>query len=132
MAASKYDFAIEQGTSFSLSLVYKDQNDVIINLTGYCARLILRTNSGEVKVFSTTETDYSQYKFTIEPLAGRLLLKIPASSTNSYSFLSAKYDLEIQSPVDHYTGGGKSITRILYGTITIVGRNSETSSVLDC
>jgi hypothetical protein len=39
MAASKYDFAIEQGTSFRLSLIYKDVNNTPINLTGWCARL---------------------------------------------------------------------------------------------
>lgn len=49
MAASKYDFSIEQGTSFKLSLRYKDAAGVPIDLTGWCARLIWKTN-GEIVI----------------------------------------------------------------------------------
>jgi hypothetical protein len=41
MAATKYNFSIEQGTSFRLSLTYKDKDKNPINITNYCARLIL-------------------------------------------------------------------------------------------
>ena len=39
MAASQYDFSIEQGTSFKLSLIYKDADNNPINISGYCAKL---------------------------------------------------------------------------------------------
>ena len=45
MAASKYDFAIEQGSSFKLSIIYKDANGIAIDLTNYCARLVWKTNT---------------------------------------------------------------------------------------
>ena len=53
MAASKYDFSIEQGSSFKLSLVYKDDNNNPIDLTNWCARLIWKTNTNITQTFST-------------------------------------------------------------------------------
>lgn len=132
MAAAKYDFPIEQGSSFNLSIVQKDDNNNIVDMTGYCARLVWKTNEGDTQTFLTTNTNYSQYRFTIDGVNGRISLQIPASVTNNYDFKSAKYDLELQSPVDHYNQGGKYTTRILYGTITMVARNSQSTTALDC
>lgn len=132
MAASKYDFSIEQGSSFRLSLVYKDSNGTPIDLTNWCARLSWRTDSNILQTFTTDNNDYSVYKFTIEPLIGKLTLLMPASTTNGLSFGTAKYDLELQSDDDLYSGGGKSIIRILYGTITLVKRFSKSTELLEC
>jgi len=132
MAASKYDFAIEQGTSFKISLIYKDQNSTPINLTGWCARIVWKTNTGSTQIFSSDNIDYSVYKFVIDEANGKLTLMFPASTTNSFNFNTAKYDLELQSPDDIYSGGGKYTTRLLFGTINIVKRFSQSSTALDC
>ena len=132
MAASKYDFSIEQGSSFKLSLVYKDDNGNPIDLTNWCARLTWKTNTNLTQTFSTENIDYSVYKFSIEPLIGKITLMIPASTTNSFTFNAAKYDLELQSDDDLYVGGGKYIIRLIYGTINIVKRFSQSSSLLEC
>ena len=132
MAASKYDFNIEQGSSFRLSLTYKDTNGTIVDLTNYCARLVWKTNSGEFFTFSSLNTDYTNYKMVIDGPSGTISLLIPASSTNNYNFNSAKYDLELQSPQDLYSGGGKYTIRVLYGIITIVKRFSQLSTQLEC
>jgi hypothetical protein len=133
MAAGKYDFAIEQGTSFKISWIYKDQNGTPINLTNWCARLIWKTNLNATQSFHSENNDYSVYKFTIDDLNGKLTLLIPAATTNSFLFNTAKYDLELQSPDDLYAnGGGKYITRILFGTVSIVKRFSQNTSNLDC
>ena len=83
MAAGKYDFTIEQGSSFKLSLIYKDSSEIPINITGWCARLIWTTSKGIVQVFSTTNVDYTLYKFTITGAEG-------LSSSRSYFALSNK------------------------------------------
>lgn len=132
MPASKYDFSIEQGSSFKLSLIYKDQNNNPINLTDWCARLTWKTNTNITQIFLSSNIDYSVYKFTIDPLAGKLTLMIPASTTNSFNFVNAKYDLELQSPDDLYTGGGKYTTRLLYGVINIVKRFSSNNTNIEC
>jgi hypothetical protein len=132
MSASNYDFPIEQGSSFRLSLTYKDNNGDVIDLTGYCARLTMKVGTEEYKVFSTLNNDYTEYKFTIDGPEGTINLLIPASSTNSYNFNSAKYDLELQSPQDLYNGGGKYTIRVLYGNISIIKRFSQSTTLLDC
>ena len=132
MAASKYDFAIEQGTSFKISLIYKDADGNPVNLTNWCARLIWKTNTNATQVFSSDSTDYGVYKFIIDPIVGKLTLMIPAATTNSFAFNSAKYDLELQSPDDLYGGGGKYTTRLLFGTVSIVKRFSQSTSQLEC
>ena len=132
MPASKYDFTIEQGTSFKLSLVYKDSNGNPMDLTNWCARLIWTTTDNVTQTFVTTNTDYSIYKFTVEPANGRVVLMIPPETTNNFVFLKAKYDLELQSDEDFYSGSGKDIIRLLYGTITISQRYSDSDELLEC
>ena len=132
MPASQYDFTIEQGSSFRLSIIYKYSNNNPIDLTNWCARLIWTTNSNISQTFISTNNDYSVYKFTIEALLGKLTLLIPPDTTNGFSFNTAKYDLELQSDEDFYNGGGKDIVRLLYGTVTLNKRYSKVISSLDC
>jgi hypothetical protein len=132
MAATKYDFSIEQGTSFRLAITYKNSSKNPIDITGYCARLVWITNTGQTQVFSTENTDLSLYKFTVGGVNGQIILMLPASITNTFDFNLAKYDLELRSDTDLYIGGGKEIARLLYGTITIVKRNSKTTSEIEC
>ncbi len=135
MSAAQYDFAIDQGSSFRISWTYKDSNGTAIDISGWCGRLIWKTNTNAVQTFSTTNVDYTQYKFSLDGPNGKLTLEFPASTTNDFAFSNAKYDLELQSDEDHYisgTGGGKFTTKLLYGTITINSRFSKSTTVLDC
>ena len=106
MAASKYDFTIEQGSSFKISLIYKDNGGNPIDLTGWCARLVWKTNTNITQTFSSDNIDHNVYKFIIDDINGKLTLMIPSSTTNSFNFNTAKYDLELQSPDELYSGGG--------------------------
>ncbi len=132
MAASKYDFAVEQGTSFKMSLIYKDSNGIPINLTGWCARLTWKTNTNVSQIFSSQNINFNLYKFTIDEVNGKLTLMIPATVTNSYAFTSAKYDLELQSPDYLYENGGKYTIRLLFGTVSMIKRFSQSSNPLEC
>ena len=132
MPASKYDFSIEQGTSFTLSIIYKDSDQVPIDITDWCARLIWTTDSGTTQIFSTTNIDYSLYRFEITGIEGKLLLQITANTTNLFTFIKAKYDLELESPDDMYVGGGNQIVRLIYGVIKITHRYSDDNTLLDC
>lgn len=132
MAASKYDFKIEQGSSFKFSLIYKDSEGNPVDLTNWCARFTWRTNTGSTQVFSTENMDFSIYKFTIDALNGKLTFLLPSSTTNGFDFSSAKYDLELSSPDEIYLGGGKYTIRILYGTIVVIKRFSQSNATLEC
>lgn len=132
MPAAQYNFSIEQGASFKMSLIYKDADENIKDLTGWCARLMWTTDEGVLQAFSTTNLDFALYRFDLFGNEGKLLLQLPASLTNTFTFENAKYDLEIESPNELYAGGGKEIIRVLYGTVTIDLRNSENDSLLEC
>lgn len=131
MAAAKYDFSIEQGSSYSFILVYKDADGNVVDLTNWCARLTWKTNASETTIFSTGH-DSTDYKFTLDGPNGKLTLLWPASTTNNYAFNTAKYDIEIQSPDDFYVNGGNYTQRILYGIVTITKRFSQSSTALEC
>lgn len=132
MAASKYDFKIEQGSSFKLALIYKDQNKNVIDITGWCARLTWKTDSGITQVFTTENTDTNLYSFYIDGPNGKLTLLLPAATTNSFTFYSAKYDLELQSPDTLYAGGGNYTVRLLYGSINLIKRFSQSNQNVSC
>lgn len=133
MSAGKYDFSIEQGTSFKWSLVYKDNNGNPVDLTNWCARIVWKNNLNETQTFLSDNLDLNQYKFRIDGVNGKIVFQLPASITNNFNFNSAKYDLELQSPDDLYANGGGNYTiRILSGTITIVKRFSQNNSNLEC
>jgi len=132
MSATKYDFDIEQGSSFKISLIYKDSNKVVVDLTNWCARLTWRTNKAATQIFTTENTDASLYQFAIDGPNGKITLLIPAHTTNNFNFSYANYDLELQSPDEIYSGGGKYTTRILFGVINIIKRFSHGGNALDC
>ena len=133
MPAANYNFIIEQGTSFKLALTYKNANHEIVDLTNWCARLIMNPKyNNPTKIFTTNNLDYSLYKFYIDGPNGKIVLLIPAETTNGFGFDVAKYELEVQSPDDFYANGGKYTARVLEGVITIKKRNSEYSETLDC
>jgi len=132
MPATQYDFNIEQGSSFKITLVYKDKDKNVIDLTNWCARLTMKTSNNTTLVFDTTNLDYSVYKFSIDGPNGKMTLLIPAETTNDWTFKKARYDLELQSPDDIYSGGGKYTTRLIYGNINIIKRFSLTSNSMRC
>ena len=132
MSASEYNFKIEQGSTFKIRFYYKDENGDPVDLTGYCARLTWKTNFGVMQSFFTQNTDYSVYKFELDEANGGMILTLPASTTNSFEFSYAKYDLELQSPDAIYSSENFYTYRLLYGNATIVKRYSNTLENLEC
>jgi len=134
MAAAEYSFTIEKGTAFVISFEYKDDNNRPINLTNWCARLRWIEDQSTNPIIRTfiTNTRNSLYEFTIDPLSGKILFRIPAPETAQYSFGTARYDLELQEPNDLYSGGGKKVFRILQGSITLIPRNVPGTDAFQC
>lgn len=132
MGASQYNFSIEQGSSFRMSLIYKDSNGDPIDITDWCARLTWRTSANATQTFSSDNIDKSVYNFNIEGSLGKINLLFPAGTTNGFDFNTAKYDLELQSDKDHYNQGGKYTIRLLYGTVTVNKRYSKSEDALEC
>jgi len=56
MSAGKYDFSIEQGSSFRIDFIYKDSHKTPVDLTNWCAQLIWKTERYESKVISSVNS----------------------------------------------------------------------------
>lgn len=132
MAAIEYDFNITQGSSFKLTFIYKDKDGNPIDMTNWCARIIWTTNLNDIYIFSTENTNYSEYKFTLDGINGKTTLLIPACVTNEYNFSSARYDLEFQTDENVYPEGGKYTFKVLYGRAKIIKRYSKADICLEC
>lgn len=131
MAAAEYNFNIQQGSSYTVGFTYKDSNKSVIDISGWCARIIMTTSDGQTITYSSGN-ETSEYKMTIDGPNGNISLLLPAITTNNFSFKTAKYDLELESNDSIYSSGGNYIDRVLYGTITILKRNSHNSTAMEC
>lgn len=120
MSASEFGFTIDKGASFYISFQYKDSSQSIINLTNWKARLSIKPNNSETLITYFSDVTNSSYSFVIVPELGQLILKLPVSTTDSFSFTSAVYDLDLKAPNEVYSGAGPQIIKLLKGSISIV------------
>ena len=108
MTAGIYDITIEQGDTFTLSANWKDSAGAPVNLTGYSARMQVRSNyeSEEVLVSLVSPTN-----ITLGGALGTILATISATDTQKLSIQEGVYDLELEL--------SGVVTRLLQGRATI-------------
>ena len=127
MAAAEYNFNLDKGSRFYISFEYKNESNEIINLTNWLGRLSFTPldgssiNSTSTYLTGNTNTSYS---FTIDGDSGKLILRLPSSSTGAFDFTNAAYDLDLKSPNELYDGSGDNIVKLLKGIITVIPNNS--------
>lgn len=126
MAAGKYTFTVEQGSTVDFRIEYKDSNGVAIDLTDYEARMQLRPSKESSTIYCNlvSDLDADGTGLNMTPTADGLVLPktsgsigifISAASSSLFSFSDAYYDLEI------YSGSGATeyVTRILEGKVKL-------------
>lgn len=120
MAAGRYSFIIEQGSTLDFEIQYKDSNNNPINLSGYSGRMQLRPTVDSTDVIITlssslasdgTGLNFSGSNGTTPPTSGSIGIYISAASSSAFTFTNAVYDLEIVS--------GSKVTRILEGGVRL-------------
>jgi len=130
MAAGRYSFTIEQGTTVDFELQYRDAELNPIDITGYTGAMSIRsTYSGSgVTYLALTTLSGSQYAdgkpsgsyflsisgsdLTTPPTSGSIGIYIGWVETDTLTFTgSAYYDIELTS--------GSIRTRILEGRVNI-------------
>lgn len=127
MAAGKYSFSIEQGSTVDFELAYKDSNGNPIDLTGYQARMQLKNSVGGSTTYITlsssldvdgcgTGLNLSGSKGLNPPTSGTIGVFISAKSSSMLTFDQAVYDLEIA------TGSGDcyKVTRLIEGNVKLI------------
>ena len=109
MAATTYDITIEQGATFSQVITYKESG-VAINLTGYTARMQVRSTLESAT--SVVELTTANSRIALGGVAGTISLTISATDTAALTAGRGVYDLELVS-------GSGIVTRLLQGVCTI-------------
>lgn len=109
MPAGNYNITAEQGATFTRVLTWTDSANAPINLTGYTARMQVRTDyaSDSTVLSLTTENN----AITLGGSAGTITLSISASSMTSIPVGIFVYDLELVS--------GTLVVRLVEGTFSV-------------
>ena len=109
--AESYNYTIDQGADWFLSIQYKDSAGVPINLTGYTAAMQFRLVASNVTSLNLT----SSSGITITAATGTLAIRITAAQ--SAALLAAQYDYELE-----ITSSGGIVTRLIQGLATVDGQ----------
>lgn len=107
--AQKLNLDIEKGATFDVTLTYKDENEVVINLTGYTARLQIRDTQDAASFIHEMTT--ANGGIVLGGVAGTIQLIISDTDTTAFTETTGVYDLELIS-------SGGAVTRLVEGTVT--------------
>ena len=105
-----YNLVIYQGATYSQTFIWKDANSTPINLTGYTARMMVRTTIDAPTPFITLTTENGG--ITLGGTAGTVVLNMSATATAALTESIGLYDIELVS-------GAGVVTRFLQGIVTI-------------
>lgn len=108
MGAGVYHMKLEQGSTFGLTITYKDSNGDAIDLTGYTARMAMRRNYEDTELISLTTANG---RIALGGTAGTVTLTISAADTATLPSVEGVYDLELVS--------GDTVDKLIAGTFTV-------------
>jgi len=111
MAAGKYNFTLEQGTTINFEIQYKDSNNNPIDLTDYSGRMQLKSNYADdnpivyLTLSSSLNPDGTGLNFSgsngiTPPTSGSIGVYISSCTSSLLNFPYAVYDLELYSGSD--------------------------------
>lgn len=107
--AGQYHIITDQGATFSRQLTWTDSNGAAVNLTGYSARMQLRTSvQNESVVLELTDTNG---RISLGGAAGTITLTITAADMTTLTAMKYVYDLELVNST--------VVTRLVQGTFTV-------------
>ena len=109
MAVQK-NFEVDQNTTFTFVVEYKDSNGSAINLTGYSAKLQVRDTKGGAKLAVSLTSPSGG--ITIDAALGKLTVKMTPTQTSKLFYPKSEYDLML-------TDSNFNKTKLLEGFITL-------------
>jgi len=125
MAAGKYSFTIEQGSTTNFTIVYLDSTGAPVNLTNYGSKMQIRLTYDSAPIItlsSSLNADGTGLNMT-NAASGAIGIFIASCTSSMFNFDTAIYDLDIISG----SGDCPIVNRILEGKVklsrevTIVG-----------
>ena len=109
--AEIYNYKIDQGADWFLSIQYKDSAGAAIDLTGYTAAMQFRPVASNTTALNLT----SSSGITITAATGTLAIRITAAQSGA--LLAAQYDYELE-----ITSSAGVVTRLIQGLATVDGQ----------
>ena len=108
--AGQRNFEVDQNTTFTFEVEYKDSNDNPIVLTGASAKLQVRDTKGGSKLaFSLTSPAGG---IIIDEALGKITIKMTPTQTNKLFYPKSSYDIML-------TDSNLNKTKLLEGFITL-------------
>lgn len=109
--AQSYNYTIDQGADWFLSVQYNDSAGTPIDLAGYTAAMQFRPVSSNTTALNLT----SSSGITITPATGTLAIRITAAQSAVLEATQFDYELEI-------TSGSGVVTRLIQGLVAVDGQ----------
>jgi hypothetical protein len=107
--AGQYHIVTDQGATFTRQLTWKDDTGAAVNLTGYTARMQLRTSVQNDSV--VLELTDANGRIALGGAAGTITLTVTAADMTTLPPLKYVYDLELVN--------GTVVTRLVQGTFIV-------------
>lgn len=106
MDTARYDLKCKAGTTFRKSFKFKTRNDQKWDLTGFTARMHVRSSIGDEEVLVRLTTEYEENPpvdgaygtITIDPDDGTVDLYIEDSFTSQFPVSNYVWDIELIGP----------------------------------
>lgn len=120
MAAGRYSFVVEQGSTKQFEVIYKDSTGTPVDLTGYTAKMQIRPSAGSTTLYATltstlqpdgTGLNLHGLDGTKPYSSGSIGITISAGVTTNFDFNEASYDLELTT--------GTIVYRLLEGKVKL-------------
>lgn len=83
MAAGQLNLGVRRGVNFSVVLTWRDETDVLVDLTGYTAEMDVRTTEADTGTQLLTLTT-SNSRITLGGAAGTITLTVSTRQTQRY------------------------------------------------
>jgi hypothetical protein len=110
MTAATYDITIEQGATFRLNLVWRDADNNPVDLTGYVARMQVRSSYSDPEVQLNLSTENGA--IVLGDTLGTITITGSATSTDDIKVRAGVYDVEVQA-------SDGTVTRLVQGKVRI-------------
>jgi hypothetical protein len=108
--AGLYNITCDQGATFSRTLTWTNSAKSPYNITGYTARMHVRSTVAATTTLTTLTTENS--RIALGGIAGTVTLTISATDTAQFAPGKYVYDLELVS-------GGGVVSRIIEGNFVV-------------
>lgn len=106
---AKYDLEIDRGETFSPELTWLDENELPIDVTGYTAKMQLRSKErGHFVVELSTENG----RITLGGATGVIRLNLESTVTRRIDWTRGEYDLFLIAP-------GGQVERLIAGNVKV-------------